>query len=292
MHANVSQAMIDQVTATVAYRDEPPPRSARRAVECANIIVRTVRGEVRPVQALETPPLVINIIKQYTGEEPMAGLVRDVEDVLGRHGMLSASVTEGYPWADVAEMGMAFLAVHDGDPVAAREAARWLARRAWERRDEMVGTIPGPEEAIRYADAAPSGPIVIMDVGDNIYGGGAADSTVLLEIAQRLGVRGYLQTLYDPEAVAACVAAGVGGEVTLEVGAKTDTMHGRPVRVTGRVRSLSDGKFEEPTADPRRIPLLRRRPDRRPGHDGRPHPDPERTADRQPEPGAALLGRA
>src|SRR5688572_16425766 len=248
MHANVSQAMIGHVTATVAYRTNPHLDPRARAVECAEIIVKTVRGEVRPVQALETPPLVINIVKQYTGEEPMAGLLRDVEEVLRRPGMLSASVTEGYPWADVAEMGMAFLAVHDGDSRAAHEAARWLARRAWERRDEMIGTIPGPEEAIRYADAAPEGPIVIMDVGDNIYGGGAADSTVLLEIAQQLGVRGYLQTLYDPEAVAACVAAGVGGEVTLEVGAKTDTMHGRPVRVTGWVRALSDGRFEEPTA--------------------------------------------
>ncbi|MDQ6604650.1 MAG: MlrC C-terminal domain-containing protein, partial [Chloroflexota bacterium] len=73
----------------------------------------------------------------------------------------------------------------------------------------------------------------------------AADSTVLLEAAQRLGVRKYLQTLYDPEALAACVAAGVGATVTLAVGGKTDTMHGSPVTVTGRVRTIFEGTWED-----------------------------------------------
>jgi microcystin degradation protein MlrC len=85
-----------------------------------------------------------------------------------------------------------------------------------------------------------------MDVGDNIGGGSPGDSTVLLEAAQRLGVRRYLQTLYDPPAVAACVAAGVGQTINLHVGAKTDDRHGQPVAVSGRVRVIADGHFEEP----------------------------------------------
>ena len=84
-----------------------------------------------------------------------------------------------------------------------------------------------------------------MDVGDNIGGGSSADSTVLLAEAKRLGVKSYLQSLYDPESVAACVAAGVGSDVTLRVGGKTDDMHGSPVEVTGHVRLISDGRFED-----------------------------------------------
>jgi microcystin degradation protein MlrC len=247
MHANISRKMVDHVTATVAYRTNPHLDPRPRARECADIIVRTIRGELRPVQALEIPPVAINIVKQFTGEEPMRSLVRDVEDVIARPGMLSASVTEGYPYADVAEMGMAFLAVHDGEPAAAREAARWMALRAWERRSDFVADTPSPEDALRAAVAAERGPVVLMDVGDNIGGGSPGDSTVLLEAAKRLGVRNYLQSLYDPQAVAACVAAGVGATVTLCVGGKTDDRHGRPVEVTGRVRVISEGRYEEPT---------------------------------------------
>jgi microcystin degradation protein MlrC len=247
MHANVSRQMIEHTTATVIYRTNPHLDPKRRALDCAELVVRTIRGEVRPVQALETPPLVINILKQFTGEEPMLGVVRDVDQAERRPGMLSASAAEGYPYADVHEMGMSFLAVHDGDPAAARDAARWMARRAWERRELFVGDAPSPEEALRRAAEAARGPVVLMDVGDNIGGGSSADSTVLLETAMRLGVRGLLQTLYDPEAVRACVAAGVGATVALDVGGKIDDLHGRPIRVTGRVRVLSDGRFEDPT---------------------------------------------
>ncbi len=247
MHANLSQKMIDNVDVTVVYRTNPHLDPRPRALECADLIVRTIRGEIRPVQALEMPPVVINIVKQFTGEEPMRGIVGDAEAVIRQPGMLSASVAEGYPYADVAEMGMAFLAISDGDAAAARDAARAMARRAWDKRADFVATTPSADLALADAMATARGPVVLMDVGDNIGGGSPADSTILLEAAQRLGVRSYLQTLRDPRAVSACIAAGVGATVRLEVGGKTDDLHGQPVAVTGTVRRISDGKFEEPT---------------------------------------------
>ncbi len=246
MHANLSPKLVDNVDVTVVYRTNPHLDPRQRASECAELVIGTIRGKIRPVQALEMPPLVVNIVKQFTGEEPMLGIVRDVETVLARPGMLSASVAEGYPYADVAEMGMGFLAVHDGDPAAARSAAQWLARRAWERRAALQGDTPSPEAALRAAAAAPNTPVVLMDVGDNIGGGSPADSTILLAAAKKLGVRGLLQTLCDAAAVRVCVAAGVGNDVTLAVGAKADKRHGAPVAVTGRVRVIADGRFEDP----------------------------------------------
>lgn len=246
MHANVSQKVVQHSTVTTVYRTNPHLDAKDRAQECAELIVRTIEGEIHPVQALEMPPLLVNIVKQFTGEEPMLGLVQGIDEVLARPGMLSASVAEGYPYADVEEMGMSFLAVHDGDAAAARAGARFLAQRAWERRAALQGDVRSVTDALRYAASAPNGPIVLMDVGDNIGGGSSADSTYLLAEAQRLGVRSFLQTLFDPEAVMACVVAGVGTTVSLNVGGKTDDLHGAPVSVTGRVRVLFDGTYEDP----------------------------------------------
>jgi len=39
------------------------------------------------------------------------------------------------------------------------------------------------------------------------------------------------------------VAAGVGATVTLSVGGKVDPAHGAPLPLTGRVRTVSDGRF-------------------------------------------------
>jgi microcystin degradation protein MlrC len=246
MHANLTQRLVDATTVTVLYRTNPHVDPRPRALECAGLIARTVRGEIRPVQALETPPLVINIVKQFTGEEPMKTLMAGCDAAMTRPAILTASVAEGYPYADVNEMGAAFLAVADGDADAARSAARWMAQRAWAMRADLDGTVTRPAAALREAMAFPKRPVVIMDVGDNIGGGSPADSTILLQTARRSGVRSYLQTLYDPESVAACVRAGVGAQLTLRLGAKTDRMHGEPVELTARVRLLSDGKYEEP----------------------------------------------
>lgn len=99
--------------------------------------------------------MVINIIKQYTGEEPMASVVADVDTVEGWPGMLSASAAEGYPYADVEEMGMAFLAISDGDREIAERGSKWMAARAWENREAFVGDVYSPEDAIAHARQFP-----------------------------------------------------------------------------------------------------------------------------------------
>jgi microcystin degradation protein MlrC len=245
MHANVSPLMVDSVDITTVYRTNPHVDPRERAAECGELLVRAIRGEIRPVQALVQVPAAINITRQDTSEAPMSELVAEVERVLGEPGVLHASVAEGYPYADVPEMGMTALVVADGDAGVARRHAEAIAARAWSRRAEFgVRALP-PDAALRAAAAGPH-PALVLDVGDNIGGGGPGDSTVLLDAAQRLGIRDVLVILVDPAAVAACRAAGVGGEVTREVGGAIDARYCRPVRVRGHVRVLSDGRWEEP----------------------------------------------
>ena len=247
LHSNITWKMIENVTATVVFRTNPHLDPKERAVEAADILVRTIRGEVRPVQWLEQVPMVISIVKQTTSLEPMLSVMNDVRAVIERPGILSASCGQCYPYADVEEMGVSFLVVADGDRDAAREAAKWLARRTWDNRRLFLNDSPSPTEALTRAMNAPQGqgPTVIMDVGDNTGGGSSADSTFLLAEAKKLGVRSLLMSLFDPEAVQHCVAAGPGKDVTIKVGGKTDDMHGEPIEVTGHVRALSDGRFEE-----------------------------------------------
>ena len=52
-----------------------------------------------------------------------------------------------------------------------------------------------------------------------------------------------LGALWDPQAVEVCRVAGVGANVELLLGGKTDDLHGEPLAVKGRVKLLSDGRF-------------------------------------------------
>ena len=274
MHANISKETVANTDVCVVWRTCPHLDTRQRGRKCAELIYRTVKGEIKPVQYIEMPPMLVNIVKQFTGQEPMKSLVDDCFEANERDGILDTSISEGYPYADVVEMGMSWIAISDGDADSAEATAKWMAARAWEKRADLNRPVASIEEALtqareRYvgpkpegvenflpddgtalAEAEPSehshlGPIVLMDVGDNIGGGSSADSTHIMKVAMEMGVEGYLQTLYDPEAVQACVAAGVGAEISLDVGGKTDDMHGEPILVTGTVVNIDEGKYEE-----------------------------------------------
>ena len=77
-------------------------------------------------------------------------------------------------------------------------------------------------------------------------GGGAAGDSVctlkaLLEIAPQ---ETALVPVVDPLAAATCQQAGEGAQVTVELGHQLDLTWGKPVSVTGHVRSLSPGQFQ------------------------------------------------
>jgi microcystin degradation protein MlrC len=245
LHANVSKKMIQHATATVAYRSCPHLDQRERGREAARIMSRTLAGEIKPVQWLETPPLVINMGKQHTKVAPAKDLYEDVEAVTRWPGIISGSIAMGFYFADVAEMGASFFAVADGDVNLAREAARWMAGRAWARREELQAELPSVEEAVRRAGNGNKPPVVLMDVGDNVGGGSPGDSTVILAEIERQNISNALVILYDPQAASACAQAGVRATVELDVGGKTDDQHGKPVHIRGGVRTLSDGIFVE-----------------------------------------------
>lgn len=245
MHANISAQMIDNADITTVYQTTPHIDAYEQALLCARLIIRQVRKEIRPTTALETPALSVNILNHGTSDEPMAGLLRLADAQRRRPGVLSVSVVEGYSYADVAETGMSFIAVTDNDPALAREIAGILAAAAWEAREALnTGGTP-IDAALLRAAAAPAGPMVLFDVGDNVGGGSPGDSTFILHAARRLGVAGLVQAVGDAAAVVACQAAGIGGRVSLSVGGKTDAMHGAPFPIEGLVTALSDGRYEE-----------------------------------------------
>ncbi len=245
MHANISRQMIENADITTVYQTNPHIDTKEQAILCANLVLDMVRGKIKPTTALETPPLLVNILNQGTADKPMSDLIRLADEQRKRPGVLSVSVVEGYPYADVAEMGMSFIAVTDNDQALADEIAKTLSDAAWSMRAALnTGGTPVDEALIR-ARAANVNPVVLFDVGDNVGGGSPADSTLVLHAARRLKVPGVLQALCDPEGVKACQAAGVGGRVDLAVGGKIDGRHGTPFPIKGKVTKLTDGRYEE-----------------------------------------------
>ncbi len=245
MHANVSDRMVSNSTVINAYLTNPHVDPRMRGRQVADLAIAAARGSIRPSIAFSAIPVAINILRQGTEDMPMWKLIDMANEMQKRPNVLSVSVLEGFPYADVEELGMSFIVITDDDPALADELVKSLAIAAWNLRLEFLGHGVDIEEALRRADQSASGPVVLLDVGDNVGGGSPADSTHVLAVAQRLKIRNLFHSVCDPASVTECEKVGVGKQITLKVGGKTDKLHGAPVQITGVVQHLDDGCFED-----------------------------------------------
>jgi microcystin degradation protein MlrC len=247
-HANCDPRMAEYANALVGYQTYPHVDQRQRGLLAAELLVRTVRGEIKPVTHIARRPMIANILGQATDREPMNGLMATAREAERRPGVLSVSVMGGFYYADVPCMGPSVIAVADGDPDRARSTAEELADRMWAVRHELYVPCASPEEAVRRAAGTPRGPVVLVDLGDNIGGGSAGDGTVLLAEMLQQGVRSGAVVLYAPDAVRECQRLGIGSRFAGPVGGAVDYLHGEPVAVSGTVTGLFDGRWVETEA--------------------------------------------
>lgn len=245
-HANVSPAMAALSDALVIYRTYPHLDQRARGIESARLLKRLAAGEARAVQALVAPPLILNLKAQETSREPLLSILQVADEIASREEILSVSVAGGFPYADIPIMGTTGVVVADGDAELAAAAAAELGEAIWAARHAAKLDMPDAAEAVRLALADGPRPAVLADFGDNVGGGSAADGPLLLRELLAHGATECVVTFWAPDAVQQCVAAGVGAEVPLRVGGTTDDGQGPPLDVTGRVRGLFDGDYEEP----------------------------------------------
>ncbi len=245
-HANVSERMVANCDALVVYQTYPHLDQRQRGELAAHLLAEAVSGRTRPVTAVSRPPLILNLIAQETGVEPMAGLLAQARAVAQRPGILAVSLAGGFPYADIEAMGTTATVVADGDPALAAATARELGEALWAMREAGTPCLPDAAEAVRRALSPGPTPVVLVDFGDNVGGGSAADGPLLLRELLDQGATGAVVTLHAPAAAQQCAAAGIGAVVTLAVGGTCPDGQGPPVTISGQVRSLHRGDYVEP----------------------------------------------
>jgi microcystin degradation protein MlrC len=246
LHGNLSPRQLDHCDAAVAYRTCPHVDQRDCGRRAAALLVRTLRGEIRPRQALAKPPVLVNIMVHDTSREPLRSFMAEALGLEQQPGILAVSLLPGFAYADVPQMGPSVVVVADDDADLARREADRLGARLWEARDQLTATMLDPATAVAQGLNVDRLPVVLVETGDNVGGGSAGDGTVLLAELLRQGATDAVVCLFAPDEVPHCAAAGVGQEVTLTVGGRVDRRHSDPVTVSGRVRLLHDGTYVEP----------------------------------------------
>ncbi|WAH37998.1 M81 family metallopeptidase [Alicyclobacillus dauci] len=242
LHANVTERMVAYADVLLGVNFYPHTDSYDRGREAIDVAKQMVDGNLRPVMNLVRLPLMIPT--STTNLSP----AKDVNEVCWgwekRPDVVDCTLFHGFPHTDTPDVCVSVLTVTNDDSHLAQEASEDVANFVWQTREAFFPHTASPSEGIHLALQAEGRPIVINETSDNPGGGTPGDGTHLLRamINEEL-TSACFGTIYDPEVARIAHESGVGTWIDVQLGGKTDSLHGEPLQIHAYVKTLSDGQF-------------------------------------------------
>ena len=230
-HANLGPDLPHVADYLVGYRTYPHTDMADRGADAMELAVRAARTGRRDQAAMVKLPLLTVPVAQEGAAEPMASILREVDGLIGRSGVATASALPGFAYGDGRRLGFAvYVAATKGAHALAGELAGWV----WSRREQFVFDLVDPAVAARSVRSGPA-PVVLVDVADNVGGGSPGNGTAILHALARQGIRTAVTVFWDPVAVAAAQThpSSFG---SFEIGSRDDSSMGPMFVASGAIR--------------------------------------------------------
>jgi microcystin degradation protein MlrC len=250
-HCHLTLKRVQLSDIIVLYKEFPHTDVVERAEDLLTLMLRALRGEIRPVMSLYD----CRQIGSYPTTLPlMRGFVDRITSLENKDGVLSISIGHCFPYADVPELSGRVLVVADGDKkiadrMASRIGAEFVAMRGRTAPDYLP-----PDAAIDAALAAAGEPVVLADPADNAGGGAPSDNTAILRrLLERNVERAAVGPIWDPIAAKLCFDAGVGARFPLRFGGKIGPASGTPIDATAEVLALKRDCWQ--SFGPTQVPL-------------------------------------
>lgn len=254
LHGQVVAGLVDRCQIIQGYRTNPHRDHRRIGAQCARQLVATARGQLAPVLAWRTLPMILGGSPTLDFWRPMRAIFRAVARAFEQPGMLGATVMTCHPWNAHPELGWATIAMADATPrgtETASEAHRAAVRRAeacaealadmcWDARAHQPPRFLSATQAIAKARAGwlarKLGVVVMADTSDVVSAGAPGENTLLLrELLAAKELISYVP-LRDPEVIAAhWPHVAEGDPIAVIVGRKLDPSRGAAFELTGVV---------------------------------------------------------
>jgi microcystin degradation protein MlrC len=247
-HGNMTDEIMDNADVVVAYKTYPHVDMREAGEQAGRIMLDALAGKVRPKVIWGQAGILAQTLRMGTDEQPMMGAIALCRQEESKPAILAATVFGGFPMADIPKAGLSVVIVADADASEGQASRDRLLGYARDHRTDWFHEHAPLEQAVARAKGMSDGPIVLLDHADNVGSGGSSDVMTAIAEVLRQGLDNVaMAALWDPEAVRAMQAAGVGATLTLDLGGRTALpsidFPAKPLRLTGRVRRLSDGEW-------------------------------------------------
>ncbi len=250
-HCHMTLKRIRNCDIMICYKEFPHTDVADRAEDLLTLVLRTLKGEVKPVMSLYD----CRQIGSYPTTLPlMRGFVDRMMALEGKDGILSVSAVHCFPYGDVEELSGRILVVADGDKSKADALATRLGEEYVSMRGKTMPQFLSVVDGVKAAMEAPEGPVVIADPADNAGGGSPSDNTTILRHLIVVNATGAaIGPIWDPIAVRLCFDAGVGAHFPLRIGGKIGPASSQPLDAKVEVTALARDCWQ--VFGPTKVPL-------------------------------------
>lgn len=177
LHANITERMVKAANILVGYDTYPHVDGYDRGIEAAQLMLRTLRGELNPTMAIKKPPMILSTQRQKTSYYPMNALLKLAHRMEEDETVANVTISGDYPFADFEFAGPTMVVTTNDNLDLAQEKANELADYAWSIRRDFLAEVVPPGEAVAKAMASAEGPVVLADHADNPGGGSPCDGS-------------------------------------------------------------------------------------------------------------------
>ncbi len=242
LHGNLGPEVVEAADVVTGYRSSPHVDMAETGRRAARILLAAMQGRVRPVMAFAKPGIMLPSIFTATALRPLADIKRQAAAWQAREeALLDVSVFCGFAYADTPDTGMSVVVVADGDEALARRAADDLSGQCSLNRFRLLKRelVHSVGDGLEKAAAMEGGPVCLLEHADRMN-----DSTwTLREMLARSMGPAYAPFVCEPEAAAACMAAGAGARLRLAFGGRSSEKAGGPLEADVEVLEAGEKRF-------------------------------------------------
>ena len=243
LHGNLGAEVVAAADVVTGYHSSPHVDMAETGRRAARILLAAMQGRIRPVMALAKPGIMLPSIFTATALRPLADIKRQAAAWQAREAALARPV-------GVLRLRLCGYARHrherrrrggrrrgacparGGRPLGAMQPQPFPAAQA-----RASSTASGT--GWTGAAAVEGGPVCLLEHADRMN-----DSTwTLREMLARGMGPAYAPFVCDPEAAAACIAAGAGARLRLAFGGRSSDKAGGPLEADVEVLEAGDKRF-------------------------------------------------
>jgi microcystin degradation protein MlrC len=240
-HASLPDEIVDYCDILTAYKTAPHTDQADTQMRAANLLIRTLAGEIDPQLMLIRVPAIVDGNFVLTDIEPQKGIMAAIED-REKGNILAIAFFACNPWINTDYNSATVFVTYHQDKDEAETAAADIARMYWDNRNNFAyyGELLSPRDTISCVQKHTNEVIFVSDSGDNPGAGAPGDSIFFLSELLDAGVTDVLVAhVYDPAFVQDHAEAALGGEVAGVLG-DFCTRSGNKLNVTAKVLHRGD----------------------------------------------------